>query len=151
MNRHRNWIVVATSLLFAVSLTTAQDEKDSRSNVFVQMEVLDMNNGLPGARSWSVAPVGGRFGKETSTERDSAGKLLYSRTFDGQSRWLQDNVIEIRLEITENGAKRTETIQLKNFEPKILVLRENKARGWCELLRLMPVFDPRPSPAQAAN
>lgn len=75
------------------------------------------------------------------------GKLLYLRTIDGRSRWLPDNPIEITLEISENGAKRTETMRLENFEPKTVLLRENRGLGWRELLRLIPVYEPNQLPS----
>jgi hypothetical protein len=147
----KNWIAAFAWLFLAVTVTTAQREQDSHGNVVVKMEVLDLNNGLPGAGTNSVAAVGARFGKETTTEKDKSGKLLYLRTIDGQSRWLPDNAIEVKLDIKENGAKRTETIRLENFEPKTVLLRENRAVGWRELLRLIPVFEPNELPCHVAG
>jgi hypothetical protein len=128
--------------MFSFGVTTAQERKDNRSDVLVQMEILDLQNGLPGTGSKSTSPVGGLFGLDTTREKDPSGKQLYFRTIDGQSRWVEDNGIEITLKINENGTKRTETIHLSNFEPKTLVLRENRALGRRELLRLIPVFEP---------
>jgi hypothetical protein len=143
MNPHTNWTAALACFLLAASATTAQEKKsDSHENVLVQLEVLDLTDGLPGASSNSRVPVGGRFGKETTTEKDSRGKLLYMRTIDGQCRWLAGNAIEVSLEISENDVKRTERIRLENFEPKTIVLREDPALGWREVLRLIPVFAP---------
>lgn len=148
MNPQRNWIAVLACALLTVSVTPAQEKKeDPRKNVLVQLEVLDLNDGLPGARSSSIVVVGGRFGKETTTEKDKSGKLLYLRTIDGQCQWLAGNAIEVTLEIAENGIKRTESIRLENFEPKTLVLRENRALGWREVVRLIPVFEPNQAPS----
>ena len=127
-------------VLLAASVAKAQG--DSHNNVLVRLEVLDIENGLPGAGSSSTAPVGARFGKEKTRESDNSGKVSYRRTIDGQSRWLPDNAIEITLDINENGRKRTKTIRLIHFEPKILVLRENRGLGKREVLRLIPVFEP---------
>jgi len=57
----------------------------------------------------------------------------------------------VKLDIKENGAKRTETIRLENFEPKTVLLRENRAVGWRELLRLIPVFEPNELPCHVAG
>jgi hypothetical protein len=135
----------------AVSVTTAQEKKsDSHENVLVRLEILDLTNGLPGASSGSIVAVGGSFGKDRTTVRDRQGKLLYMRTIDGQCRWLPGNAIEVTLDITENGVKRSERIRLENFEPKTLLLRENRELGWREVLRLIPVFEP-PGQAQPSH
>jgi hypothetical protein len=142
MKRLLNCTIVLACLMFGLGVTTAQERKDYRNDVLVQLEILDMTNGLPGAASKSTCLVGGLFGRDTTKEKDPSGKQIYFRTIDGQSRWVEDNAIEITLEINENGTKRTEMIHLSNFEPKTLVLRENRALGWRELLRLIPVFEP---------
>src|SRR5215471_16460334 len=40
------------------------------------------------------------------------------------------------------GRTRTERIRLENFEPKTIVLRENRELDWRGVLRLVPVFAP---------
>lgn len=143
MSPHGNWTVAFACLFFALSPAATQDKKeDSHKNVQVQLEVLDLYDGLPGTGTKTIGAVGTRFGKETTTEKDKTGKLLYLRAIEGQSRWLPSNVIEIKFEITENSAKRTETVRLENFEPKTIVLREKRELGWREVLRLIPVFEP---------
>jgi hypothetical protein len=143
MNRQRNWPIALVCFMFSFGVTTAQERKDNRSDVLVQMEILDLQNGLPGTGSKSTSPVGGLFGVDTTREKDPSGKQLYFRTIDGRSRWVQNNGIEVTLEIDENGTKRTETVRLNDFEPKTLVLREDRALGRRELLRLIPVWDPK--------
>ena len=150
MRRLLNCIIALAYLMFGVGVTTAQKRKDYRNDVFVQLEILDMTNGLPGAASKSTCLVGGAFGRDTRKEKDPSGKQIYVGTIDGQSRWVEDNAIEITLNIDENGTKRTETIHLSNFEPKTLVLRENRALVWRELLRLTPVFEPNQPSSQSA-
>ena len=88
----------------------------------------------------STSPVGGRFGLDTTMEKDPSGKQVYLRAIDGRSQWVQTNAIELTLEINENGKKRIDKIRLDNFEPKTLVLREDPASGWRELLRVIPVW-----------
>jgi hypothetical protein len=106
-------------LLFAANVATAQEENDSHRNIRVQVEVLNLYHGLSeGAWGSSVVPVGIHFGNDTTTEKDSSGKVVYLRTITGQSRWLPDNAIEMTLEINENGVNRTETIRLENLEPR---------------------------------
>jgi hypothetical protein len=97
-----------------------------------------------------MSRVGGSFGKDTTREKDPSGKLVYFRTVDGQSHWVERNGIEVTLKINENGTKRTETIQLYNFEPKTLALRENRSLGPRELLRVIPVWDPKPAASRMA-
>lgn len=154
MSPRKIWPVVVL-LLMTGGVTTAQEnEGDPHSRVQVKLEVLDLHDALPGAESNSIVAVGGRFGKDTTTEKDKSGKLLYLRTIDGQSRWLPGNAIEITLEITENDVKRTETVLLEGFEPKTLVLREDPAHGRRELLRLIPVsgpLDKSHAPVMGAN
>ena len=138
MNLHS---IVALACTFLMAGTArAQQITDSQKNVYVQLETLELNNGLPGAEGISVVGVGGSFGTDTTTERDRFGKLLYVRNIKGESRWLAHNVIEVKFNITENGVRRTERIRVKNFEPNVLVLREDRSRAWRELLRIIPVF-----------
>lgn len=135
---------IVVLLLMTAGATAAQDkEEDPHSRVQVKLEMLTLHDGLPGGGALGgLISVGGRLPKQTSMRKDSSGKVVYRRTIEGQSRWLPDNAIEIALEITENDAKRTETIRLEGFEPKTLVLREDPARGTRELLRLIPVSGP---------
>jgi hypothetical protein len=141
MNRKWCFIMVLTCFYFGARNTTAQEpKKDNRDTVFVQLEILDLNDGLPGASSMSTSPVGGRFGLDTTTEKDPSGKQVYLRAIDGRSQWVQTNAIELTLEINENGKKRIDKIRLDNIEPKTLVLREDPASGWRELLRVIPVW-----------
>ena len=142
MKRQWNWTIALACLMFGLGVTTAQERKDYRNHVLVQLEILDMTNGLPGGASKSTCLVGGSLGRDTTTENDPSGKQIYIRTIDGQSRWVENNGIEVTLKINENSTKRIETIHLSNFEPKTLVLRENRALGRRELLRLIPVFEP---------
>jgi hypothetical protein len=143
MNRQWKSIIALACFLFGVGTTTAQENtRDHRNDIFVQLEILDMHDGLPGAGSKRISPVGGPFGLNTTRETDMSGKQVYFRTIDGRSGWGQSNEIEVTLEINENGEKRTETIWLDNFEPKTLILREDQALGWRELLRVIPVWDP---------
>jgi hypothetical protein len=158
MNQRRNWVAALACLLLAASVTTAQEKKNdsssvsrstaSRENVLVQLQVLNLQDGLPGLFSYNVAAVGTNFGPTVTTEKDASGNLLYSRTINAQSRWLPGNAIEVTLEITENNIKRTETIRLENFAPMTRVLRENPALGSREILRLIPVIG---TPAQPAS
>ena len=158
MNQQRNWVAALACLLLAASVTTAQEKKNdsssasrstvSRENVLVQLQVLNLQDGLPGLSSYNVAAVGTNFGPTVTTEKDASGKLPYSRTINAQSQWLPGNAIEVTLEITENSIKRTETIRLENFAPKTLVLRENPTLGSREILRLIPVIG---TPAQPAS
>lgn len=143
MNRQWNAVIALACFAFGVGDTTAQQRtKVHRDDIFVQLEILDMNDGLPGAGGVSSSAVGGSFGLDSTKEKDRSGKQVYFRTIDGRSRWVESNAIEVTLEINENGKKRTETIRLNNFEPKTLVLRENRTLGWRELLRLIPIFEP---------
>jgi hypothetical protein len=167
MKRLLNCTIALACLMFGLGVTTAQERKDHRNDgsentvdgssalarqyVLVQLEILDMTNGLPGAASKSTCLVGGSFGRDTTKEKDPSGKQIYFRTIDGQSRWVEDNAIEITLKINENGTKRTEAIHLIKFEPKTLVLRENRALGWRELLRLIPVFEPNQTSSHMAG
>jgi hypothetical protein len=148
MKQLRNWVAALACLLLAAGVTTAQEKTVSRKNVLVQLQVLNLQDGLPGLSSFSTAAVGTNFGPTVSTEKDKSGKRLYSRTINAQTRWLPDNAIEVTLEITENGIKRTETIRLEDFVPKTLVLREKPALGSREILRLIPVIG---TPAQPAS
>jgi hypothetical protein len=158
MNPQRNCVAALACLLLAAGVTTAQEKKNdsssasrstaSRESVLVQLQVLDLQDGLPGLFSFNVAAVGANFGPTVTIDKDPSGKLLYSRTINAQSRWLPDNAIEVTLEITENSIKRTETIRLENFSPKTLVLRENPALNSREILRLIPVIG---TPAQPAT
>ena len=158
MNAQRNWVAALAGLLLAASVTTAQEKKNdsssatrstvSRENVLVQLQVINLQDGLPGLCSFNLAAVGTNFGPTVTTEKDASGKLLYSRSINAQSRWLPDNAIEVTLEITENSLKRTETIRLENFAPKTLMLRENPPLGSREILRLIPVIG---TPAQPAG
>jgi hypothetical protein len=151
MKRQWNWTIALACLMFGLGVTTAQERKDYRNDVLVQLEILDMTNGLPGGASKSTCLVGGSFGRDTTTEKDPSGKQIYFRTIDGQSRWVENNGIEVTLKINENGTKRIETIHLSNFEPKTLVLRENRALGRRELLRLIPVFEPNEPSSHTAG
>ena len=151
MKRQWNWTIALACLMFGLGVTTAQERNDNRSHVLVQLEILDMTNGLPGGASKSTCLVGGSFGRETTKEKDPSGKQIYLRTIDGQSRWVENNGIEVTLEINENGTKRVETIHLNNFEPKTFVLRENRALGQRELLRLIPVFEPNEPSSHVAG
>ena len=147
MNLPRTWTAALVSFFLATSFATGQEKDDSQKNVRVKLEALNLYDGLPSAGTNTLAFVGMRFGKDTTTEKDKSGKLLYLRTIDGRSRWLPDNAIEITLEISENGAKRTETMRLENFEPKTVLLRENRELGWREVLRLIPVYEPNQLPS----
>lgn len=151
MKRQWNWAIALTCLMFGLGVTTAQERKDNRNGVLVQMEILNLQNGLPGEESKSTCAVGGSFGRDTTTEKDPSGKQIYFRTIDGQSRWVENNGIEVTFKISENGTKRIKTIHLNNFEPKTFVLRENRALGWRELLRLIPVFEPNEPSSHAAG
>lgn len=151
MNRGWYFIIVLTCFLLGMTTTAQERRKDYRGEIFVQLEILDLKDGLPGASSKSTSSVGGPFGLDTTREKDTSGKQVYFRTIDGRSRWVQRNEIEITLEINENGKKRTETIRLNNFEPKTLVLREDRAFGWRELLRAIPIWDPNPGVGQLAQ
>jgi hypothetical protein len=151
MNRQWNWPIALAFFMFSLGVTTAHERKDNRNDILVQMEILDLQNGLPGEGSKSTCAVGGPFGIDTTREKDPSGKQIYFRTVDGRSRWVTNNGIEVTLKINENGAKRTETVQLNDFEPKTLVLREDRALGRRELLRLIPVWEPQPVPSAAAQ
>jgi hypothetical protein len=121
MDQRKNWVAALACLLLATSVTTAQEKKNgsssanrstvSRDNVLVQLQVLNLQDGLPGLSSYEVAVVGTNFGPTVTTEKDASGRLFYSRTINAQSRWLPDNAIEVTLEITENSSKHTETIR----------------------------------------
>jgi hypothetical protein len=121
--------------------STRKKDDSQKNSVWVQLELLDLQDGLPGLSSWCIAAVGTNLGVTISTEKDF-------RTVNGQNRWLPDNSIEVTLEINENGIKHSERIRLENFAPKTLVLRENPALGSREVLRLMPVID---TSSQRAN
>jgi hypothetical protein len=151
MNSQRNRIAVFVCLFLAVSVTMAQDE-DRRSKVFLQVDTLHLYDGLPGG-VWGSAMVrvGGRLDKNTTTEKDESGNVVYLRTLTGQTRWLPDNAIEVTLAISENGAERTETVRLENFEPKTIVLRKDAAMNSVELLRFIPVFKPNGFSPQAGG
>jgi hypothetical protein len=151
MKQQWSWTIALACLMFGLGVTTAQERKDYRNDILVQLEILDITNGLPGDGSKSTCQVGVSFGRDTTTEKDPSGKQIYFRTIDGQSRWVENNEIEVTLKINENGTKRVETIRLENFEPKTLVLRENRALGWRELLRLIPVFGPNESSSHVAG
>ena len=110
MKRQWNWTIALACLMFGLGVTTAQGRNDYRSHVLVQLEILDMTNGLPGGASKSTCLVGGSFGRDTTKEKDPSGKQIYFRTIDGQSRWVENNGIEVTLKINENGTKRIETI-----------------------------------------
>ena len=139
MSPRKSWPVVVLLLMTGGATTAQEKEDDPHGRVKVKLEVLTLYEGLPGGgASGSLISVGGLLGKETTTRKDSSGKVVYVRTIEGQSRWLPGNAIEITLEITENDIKRTETI-LEGFEPKTLVLREDPAHGRRELLRIIPV------------
>lgn len=146
-----NWLIALTCLIFGLGVTTAQERKDNRNDVVVQMEILYLQNGLPAGGSKSTFAVGGSFGRDTTTVKEPSGKQIYFRTIDGQSRWVENNKIAVTLKISENGTKRIKTIQLNNFEPKTLVLRENRPAGWRELLHLIPVFEPNEPSSHAAG
>lgn len=129
MNPHRKWIAAIGWIFLAVAVATSQEkEDDSHNGVGVNLEVLTLCDGLPGAGVASAFPVGGGI------------NVIYHRHIEGHSRWLPNNAIEVTLKITEiDNTKRTETILLESFEPKTLVLREDPERGRRDLLRLIPV------------
>jgi hypothetical protein len=78
MNQRKNWVAALACLLLAASVTTAQEKKNgsssanrstiSRENVLVQLQVLNLQHGLPGLASYNVAVVGTNFGP-TVTQR----------------------------------------------------------------------------------
>jgi len=92
------------------------------------------------------------------TEADYTPRCSDSVLFRGRATRGQDLISglcvlqagQLKLDINENGAKRTET-RLENFEPKTVLLRENRALGWRELLRLIPVFGPNELPSHVAG
>ena len=135
-----SWVVIPIVPFFAGSIAGAQGEKDFHSNAQIQLEKFILHQGLPGG-SWGrkLVSVGKPFGGWTTTEQDKSGKLIYVRTIAGQSRWLPDNVIEITLNIDENGVSRTETIRLQDFQTKTILLRK-LPRNRREELRLIPEF-----------
>lgn len=141
MNRHRSEIAVFVCFFLAVSVAMAK-EKDRRSEVYLQVDHLHLRDGLP-AGPWggSMVQVGGRLGIDISTKKDKSGRIVYTRTITGKTRWLPDNAIEVTLDINENGVERGETIRLENFEPKAVVLRKEPTRGSVELLRFVPIFN----------
>lgn len=152
MNPRKIWLAVVLLLMTGGATTAQEKEDDPRSRVQVKLELLTMRDGLPGgAGGGALFSVGSSLGKQMRTVKDSSGKLVYVRTIEGKSRWLPGNAIEITLEITENDAKRTETILLDGFEPKTLVLREDPAHSRRELLRLIPVSGTDPCLAHSAG
>jgi len=112
-------------------VTTAQEQQANSFKNFVriQFDVIQLHDGLPGASGQSVYAVGTNLQVAMSPP-----------TIVANSRWLQDNAIEVILEITENRTTRTETVRLENFAPKTLVLSENSALGLRKILRLIPVI-----------
>jgi hypothetical protein len=74
MKRLLNCTIALACLMFGLGFTTVQERKDYRNDVLVQLEILDMTNGLPGAASKSTCLVGGSFGRDTTKEKDPSGK-----------------------------------------------------------------------------
>jgi thiol-disulfide isomerase/thioredoxin len=131
MNLRRNWAAALACFFLAAIVTTAQGKKANLSEnlVRIQFDVLELHDGLPVTSGQSVYAVG-----------TNLQEALSPPTIIADSLWLQDNAIEVKLEITENGITRRETVRLENFTPKTLVLSEDSALGLRKILRLIPVI-----------